>query len=150
MKGPETWVLVADAARARLLRADRTERRFHLIREEAHAASRAKAGELMADRQGRSFESSHSGSRHALEPDTDPKLVEKRRFSAELADELDAAAAADRFDRLVLVAEPRMLGLLRQELPERVADRLELEIAKDLAGLEGPALDEQLAGLLWP
>ena len=27
----------------------------------------------------------------------------------------------------VLVAEPRMLGLLRQELPERVLDRLERE-----------------------
>jgi protein required for attachment to host cells len=150
MKGPETWVLVADAARARLLRADRAGRSFHLVREEAHPTSRVKAGELMADRQGRSFDSSHSSSRHAMEPGTDPKRVEKRRFSAQLAQELDEAAAADRFDRLVLVAEPRMLGLLRQELPERVLARLDLEIAKDLAGLEGPALDERLAGLLWP
>jgi protein required for attachment to host cells len=150
MKGPETWVLVADAAKAKLLRADRAARRFHLVREEEHQASRAKAGELMADRQGRSLDSSHTGSRHAMEPGTDPKRVEKRRFAASLIDELDAAAVADRFDRLVLVAEPRMLGELRRALPEHVAARLDRQLAKDLARLEGPQLEKRLAELLWP
>jgi protein required for attachment to host cells len=149
MKGPETWVLVADASRARLLRADRAARCVHLIREEEHAASRAKAGELMADRQGRSLDSSHTGSRHAMEPDTAPKRVEKRRFAALLMDELDAAAASGGFDELVLVAEPRMLGELRKVLSDRVAARVGREVAKDLAGLEGPLLEKRLVELVW-
>lgn len=149
MRGAETWVLVADAARARLLRADRAERRFHLLREETHDAGRAKAGEIMADRPGRSLDSSRTGARHAMEPDTDPRRVEQHRFAALIARALAAAEASGRFDELVLVAEPRMLGELRQALPERVAARVSREIGKDLAGLDAPELEGRLAGLLW-
>ena len=66
-----------------------------------------------------------------------------------LMEELDAAAAADGIDRLVLVAAPQMLGELRNVLSERVAARVEREFAKDLAGLEGPALEQRLVELVW-
>jgi protein required for attachment to host cells len=64
-------------------------------------------------------------------------------------DELDPAAASGGFDELVLVAEPRMLGELRKVLSDRVAARVEREIAKDLAGLEGPLLEKRLVELVW-
>ena len=53
MSGKVVWVLVADGASARLLRADSASRRLELLREAAHAASRARVGDLTTDRLGR-------------------------------------------------------------------------------------------------
>ena len=85
-----------------------------------------------------------------MEPDTELKRAELRRFVHRLASELDAAALADSFDQLVIVAADRVLGELRNALPPRVAARICQEIDKDLAGLEGAQLVERLAPVLWP
>jgi protein required for attachment to host cells len=144
----ETWVVVADAARARILRLERASGRLEALAEERHDESRAKASELMADRPGRSLDSSHAGGRHAMEPHTDPKAVERQRFARQLAAELDRAAQAGRFQDLVLVAAPGMLGELRAALSDHVATRVRQEIGKDLAGLELPQLQAHLVPLL--
>lgn len=144
------WILAANAAAAHLFRADRVARRLELVRSEPHEAGRAKPSERLTDRPGRSFDSTRAGGRHAMEPDTDPRRAELHRFALQLATELDEAAAADRFARLVLVAPPRVLGELRHALPDRVAARVEREIDKDLAGLEPRRLEQALAELLWP
>jgi Protein required for attachment to host cells len=57
MAKTETWVLVADAAGARVLRADAETRRLELLRTYPHEEGRAKPSDLVADRPGRSFES---------------------------------------------------------------------------------------------
>ena len=49
-------VLVANAAGARMLRADAETRKLELLRSYPHLAGRAKAGDLVTDRPGRSFE----------------------------------------------------------------------------------------------
>ena len=145
-----TWVLVADAAGARLLRADAASRSLAVERTYRHEAGRARPSELVEDRPGRSFDSSHAGGRHAMEPDTDLKRAELRRFVRELAGVLDEAAAADRFDELVVCAGPQLLGELREALPPRVTARVRHELGKDLAGLDVPQLAPHLAPVLWP
>lgn len=145
-----TWVLVADAAGARVLRADAVARRLELVRTFRHEEGRMKPGTLVTDRPGRSFDSSHAGGRHAMEPDTDLKRAELQRFVRELADELDAFAADDSFDDLVLVAGPRLLGELRRALPDRVAGRVRDTIGKDLGRLELPELMPHIEAVLWP
>src|SRR5262249_37110282 len=109
MRKRETWLLVADAAEARLLRLDAAEGGLEVVEELQHVESRTKAGELLSDRQGRTFDSSHVGGRHAMEPRTDPKAIERQRFARQLATALGRAAEAQRFQELVLVAEPTML-----------------------------------------
>jgi protein required for attachment to host cells len=146
----ETWVVVADGAGARLLRAHRPTRRLELLREERHPEGRAKPSDLVSDRPGRSLDSSHAGQRHAMEPDTDPRRVELHRFVQHLARELEAASSAAAFDSLVLVAAPRVLGELRSVLPPSVAGRVEQEVAKDLAGFDLKDLEKHLAPFLWP
>ena len=150
MTTPEVWVLVADAAGARVLRADRAEHRLELLRTHTHPAGRAKPSERVTDRAGRSFDSTHAGGRHAMEPDTDLRRAELRRFAHQLASELDQAAVSGSFDQLVIVAGDRMLGELRDALPQRVKARVRQEIGKDLAGLEIHPLTEHLAPDLWP
>lgn len=146
----ETWVLVTDAADARLFRADRSDGRLELLREERNERGRAKGRDLLADRPGRTFDSSGLGGRHAMEPDTDPRRVERHRFALHLAAELDTAASAGKYDALVIVAPPAMIGELRGALSSHVTERLEHEIAKDLAGFDLPELEARLADLLRP
>ncbi|MDN3721966.1 host attachment protein [Roseibium salinum] len=55
-------------------------------------------------------------------------------------------AAAD-FDRLVIIAEPRMLGLLRDALPAPLKSVVNAEIAKDLSNLPAAELYTAIAGL---
>ena len=85
MAAKEVWVLVADAAGARVLRAHREDRRLEPLRTYSHPEGRAKPSDLVSDRPGRSFESGHTGARHAMEPDTELKRAELRRFVHRLA-----------------------------------------------------------------
>ena len=149
MAKKETWVLVADAAGARLLRADAETHRLELLRTYPHEEGRAKPSDLVVDRPGRSFDSSRTGGRHAMEPDTDVKRAELRRFVHELAGELDEAALTNKFDDLVVVAGPRLMGELRRALPDQVAIRIRHEIGKDLASLDVPQLTTEVGCVLW-
>jgi protein required for attachment to host cells len=144
----ETWVLVADAARSYLLRLDPSASHLHLLSHMKHDASRAKASELLSDRQGRTFDSSHVGVRHAMEPRHDPKRAEQQRFARQLAHEVDKAALASRFQELVLVAPPSMLGDLRAALSDRARQLVQREVDSDLAGLDLPELQRRLVALL--
>jgi protein required for attachment to host cells len=85
-----------------------------------------------------------------MEPDTELKRAELRRFVHRLASELDAAALTDSFDQLVIVAADRVLGEMRSALSPRVASRISQQIEKDLAGLDDAQLAERLAPVLWP
>jgi protein required for attachment to host cells len=150
MPEQETWVLVADGARARLLRADVRARRLETLREEESAAARAKTSDLMSDRPGSAFESRSLGKRSAMEPPTDPKQLEKQRFARHLAALLEEAESKGRFERLVVVAAPQTLGDLRAELPPAVLSRVDAEIDKDLTWVEPAELGRHLAPILWP
>ena len=131
MPDNETWVLVADGARARLLRVDHQARRLETLRKEDSAAARGKSAELVSDRPGRAFESSASAKRSAMEPQTDPKQLEKQRFARHLAGLLGEAESQGRFERLVVVAAPQTLGDLRAELSLAVRSRVDAELDKD-------------------
>ncbi|BCX17967.1 MAG: host attachment protein [Geminicoccaceae bacterium] len=126
------WVVVADGARARIFQGDPKVGGLELVMPELVGRAREKGTELLADRPGRSVDSSHVGNRHAMEPSTDPKEVEKERFARELASTLEAAANEGRFARLMLVAPPKMLGELREVLAEKVKEKIVKEVDKDL------------------
>ncbi len=145
MRTPETWVLVADGAEARFFRVDRAERRLELVREAASARSREKTSEIVSDRQGRAFSSSGPGQRSGMEPHTDPQRYEKESFARELAQMLREAVVQGQVERLVLVAAPRTLGDLRALMPAQVAEKVGLEIDKDLVRLDQAQLEKQLA-----
>ena len=82
--------------------------------------SRLRSRDLKSDKPGRSYSSSRSGVRHALEPPHDYHKLEKHRFMATLATTLDTACSRREFDDLVLVAPRRSLGELRGLLSKRV------------------------------
>ena len=67
------------------------------------------------------------GARSAFEP-TDNHQREEDRLAVEAADQLRARALAGDFDKLIVVAPPRMLGELRKHYHKEVEARLIDEI----------------------
>ncbi|HUC63363.1 MAG TPA: host attachment protein [Alphaproteobacteria bacterium] len=126
-----TWILVADATRARVLKDEgrgaglepALDRGFHHPLEPVH--------EMGSERPGHGHQSANAG-RFAIEPRADWARAEHRHFADELSHALEAHARAKDFDRLVLIAPSRMLGELRHALGRDARALLHGEIAKDL------------------
>ncbi|WP_421999342.1 host attachment protein [Reyranella sp.] len=151
-KPARIWIVVADGARARFLALDTGTSKLVPAgpADLVSPRSRQRPRDLVSDRPGRSFSSSRSGARHALEPPHDPHKLEKHRFMEVLADALDEACGRRAFDDLILVAPRRSLGELRSLLSKRVQDRIGHEVAKDLAGEPPSRLRRRLVSLLGP
>lgn len=62
-----------------------------------------------------------------------PKELADNRFAKVIVDGLSDACRRNRFDRLVLIAGPHMMGLLRANLNAPLSDVLIGEIPKDLS-----------------
>ncbi|MGD9805337.1 MAG: host attachment protein [Hyphomicrobiaceae bacterium] len=132
MKSIRTWILIADAGRARVVENLGPGKGVYPVDGLAsESALPSSTHEIVADRQGRSFESS-SATRHPMSPPTDPREQLKRSYLEMIADQLDAQLQADAFDRLIVVAPPTALGMLRQAFSSRVSAAIAGELAKDL------------------
>jgi protein required for attachment to host cells len=129
------WVLVCDAARARLFDVHEDGTPWHLIERFEHEASRSRASELVGDHSGRGSPQGGSVHHNALAPASSPKEVEEGHFAHELATMLDQALRSKRFRRWVLVAPPRFLGMLRGEITHELAKHLVTTVDKDLSRL---------------
>ena len=144
-KRKRVWVAVVDGKRARCFRLGGSGQLEPVPQGTFDSATLGRrTSELVSDRAGRSFASSRSGTRHAMEPPRDPRKLEKHRFAARFTAFLDAALADDQFDRCVLVAPPRSLGELRGLMSASLKERIWKEVAKDLAGLPAEALATML------
>jgi protein required for attachment to host cells len=147
-----TWIVVADGVRARFLTASEDGSRLIPARDTDMVApmNRRPSRDLKSDKPGRSYSSSRSGVRHALEPPHDYHKLEKRRFTAAVAKALEEASEGKAFDRLVLVAPRRSLGELRGLLSDRVKAQIDQEIAKDLTNETASRLWRHLQPLMRP
>ncbi len=130
-----TWVLVADRQRARLLELDSDGETLTELEDLVHPEARARARDLVDDRRGR--EAGEWG-RQTFEPETLPRDKETGQFVHDIGERLQEAMNRRAFDRLVLCAEPRLLGRLRHGLPEQVMSRVDGELGKDLAAIRRP------------
>ncbi|MBK9260149.1 MAG: host attachment protein [Polyangiaceae bacterium] len=116
-KPRKTFVLVADASRARLYEKPDSTSKLVLLEEFEHPEARAKNLDLMADKPGRRSAPAGTGpGRSAQEYRTEPKEVEAEKFARELAQRIADHFDAHVFDDLVIAAPPKFLGLLRATL----------------------------------
>ncbi|MBX6322452.1 MAG: host attachment protein [Rhodospirillaceae bacterium] len=140
-KRKTTWIIVADGSRGRILSNAGPGTGLSLVAEHEAPQARAHTAELGSDRPGRTADSM-TPARHAMEPRVDWQRQEKERFVARLAEEI--AAARERYDRLVLVAPPRVLGELNRRLDEATRARIVGTLAKDLTWVPLPELAPHL------
>lgn len=131
MKPTITWIVLADGAHARFV--EHRGPNSRLIEHTGLALSRepVRAGDINSDRPGRAFATSGRG-RSAMEPPTDPVAKLEADFMRQVAKSLGEALAANKFDRLIVVAAPQALGDLRKALPAAVAAKVTAELPKDL------------------
>jgi protein required for attachment to host cells len=134
-----TWILVADGARAILMRNDGSapKPKFTLISryQQANPATH----EQGTDRPGRTNDSSTHKS--AMEP-TDWHQLAEDRFVHEIAGILSAAYHRHEFDALIIAAPPVALGEMRKALPDQIREHVLSEINKDLTHLPVHELEQ--------
>jgi protein required for attachment to host cells len=129
-----TWILVAHNAGARCFENGGPGKGIELIEEIGHPEGRQSEGELQADRPGRSFQRNSGDTRRsAMSP---PQSAQERivaDFAGTLASRLQQARVSGKLDRLVLVAPPKLLGLLRSALDAPTAHCVVGSLDKNLA-----------------
>ena len=132
MRPARTWIVVADSARARIFLTDRHDQDWELVEALEHPEARAHTPELVTDMP-------------AMESGELPKEYEAKVFARQLGRRLERAFDAHEFRRLVLVAPPEMMGLLRLSLEPPVAATVTAEITKDLSQLRQDELEDRIA-----
>lgn len=147
MKRKKTWILVANGAYARIIRQlEAGDKNGTLLEDLVLEVDHKQLREIMSDRPGRSF-ASQGRRRSAMEYASDPVHEQEARFAHTLIEELERHYANHGFDQLVIIAEPRMLGALRQKLSGVLRPTVVKEIARDLTKLPKPELMEAVSKL---
>lgn len=126
----EAWVLIADGEKALFLKniTDEEDPNLEVVRKEEQ--DNPKDIEQSANRPGR-MQDTGVQQRSAMD-DTDWHELAKERFADDLADLLYKQAHKHRFEKIVLVAAPKILGELRKTIHKEVADKVIAEVPKTL------------------
>lgn len=113
------------------------------MKEIEHPQGRAKGRDLLTDAPGRTKQSA-SPTRPAMDPTTEPHEVESERFARSIAGLLETGLAENAYQRLLLIAPPHFLGLLRGALSPNVAKHVERTLDKDYTALVARELAERV------
>ncbi len=138
-----TWILVSDAARARLFESPGNPASLTLLQQWEHPESRYKAGELGADRH--STVTTATGIHGGISQQHSPKDIEIEHFARNIVEHLNMHAAKKIFDRLVLVAPPHFLGLLKKLLNGTAQQMLSATVDKDYTHISDHDMPTALA-----
>lgn len=134
-----TWVVTADRAGARLLERNGDMREgYEIIEEVDHPEGRLRDTEIDTDRSGSSRTGrgtgGHASVQHTMGGSNSGTAHDRmaQMFAKSIADKLHHARGSGRFSRLVLAAEPRFLGMLRDSLDAPTARCVVGSISKNL------------------
>ena len=131
-------IVVADEGEARFYDATRREGRLQEVGRLEDPAARLHDRDFKSDRPGRVFDHAPGTGRrgavphHAVGGESRPHKHESELFALRIAQQLERAHEEKGFDRIVLMAGPAFLGLLRQALPKSLRSMVVAEVHKDL------------------
>jgi protein required for attachment to host cells len=125
-----SWVIVADGQRALFLRNDGDEVYPNLRTDTVLEHDNPPTREQGTDRPGRLADTPDQH-RSAL-AETDWHQVEQEKFLGGVADLLKEGVHSGRYGKIVLVAPPEALGILRKALDRQVLEHVIAEVGKDL------------------
>ncbi len=106
------------------------------------------ARELTSDLPGRAFDSAGQG-RHIMESEVGPRQQAVIDFSQFLAKRLEKARLHRELQRLVLVAPPDFLGLMRKAMGAELQRLVVLELDRNFVKLSPKELRERLPERLY-
>ena len=123
------WVVVCDSGKALILRNAGDEMFPNLQTVESHEEFSPRTSEQGTDRPGRVHESAGVGRSGVSQ--TDWHEQQERHFLQSLAERLDRAVRERETERLIVIAPPRALGVLREAYSANLRKAVKEEIAKD-------------------
>ena len=136
-------ILVGDGQKALFLRNRGSAQRIDLVVERILEQENPATREQGTDRPGRSI-ASVGVARSAME-EADWHHIAKERFANEIAKALYHHAHANLFERLIIIAPPKILGKLRKAFHPEVLERIAAEIPKELTSHPVPEIGKLIA-----
>jgi len=141
-----TWILVADSSRAKIFIAETSTSPLEEIEALDHPEGRQHEQLLTSDLPGRNAGS--ASSRHALDDETPPKQQEAIGFAKKITKRLDEARKDHLYGRLIIVAAPAFLGLLRENINADIKKIVTWELDKNLTNESKDTIREHLPKVL--
>ncbi len=137
-----TWIVVASRDEVRIFsRVGRAH--LKLERDIGNPLGRLKNQDLVSDKSGAADDNRFRG-RPAYSTEESPKERALKDFYREVCDLLDHARSTHQFSSLVLIAEPRLLGYLRDMVSKNVERAVAQTIAKDLSAERDLEIESRL------
>jgi len=125
-----TWILVADSSRARLFKAE-AHSTITEMEDLAHPAGRLHEQDLSSDLPGKDSDKTGTA-KHSFQDKVEPKQQEAINFAKQIAKHLEASYNAKKLERLMVIAAPSFLGLLRDQFSEEINKQVCFELDKNL------------------
>jgi len=142
----KNWLVIANAARARVLEESNKPGRYVHVADLVHPQSRQKGISLVDDRPGHAHAEGVGLAGTSFAPRTDPHERERDRFAREVARRLDEGIAAHGCAGLVLVASSPFLGRLKAHLGAQARKAVVRTLDADYTALGDRELAARLAG----
>lgn len=139
----QSWVVVCDGAKALFLRNEGDAQLLNLSVVETLDQSNQKDRELGTDRPGRTFQTMAAG-RSAME-ETDWHAAAEADFLKSVAEKMSTMAYAKDMEKVLVVAPPKALGLMRPYYSKSLQDILSAELPKDLVKMPVDQIERHLA-----
>jgi protein required for attachment to host cells len=143
-----TLIIVADRGRARFFRVTPEQGRLTALGDLVNYSLWQHARELAGDRQGRGMSRFHT-SRVGLGDDSFYKRRSAGRFARLVAGAAFARGALDKVDRLCVMADPELMGLLRPYLAAHRPRMRILETVKNLTHAGQEEISSHLPREVW-
>jgi protein required for attachment to host cells len=137
------WVVVCDGVKALFLRNDGNAEKLNLVTLSVDFQPEPAAHDMGSDRPGRVHQS-QGDSRSAIET-PDMHDAAEAQFLVGVAAQIDHAVQEHKVKKLVLIAPPKALGILRQNLAPASKAVIIHELGKDLARLPIPEIERHLS-----
>lgn len=138
------WVIVADRSRARIFETDLNFNGLREVEDLLNPEGRLDDADLRHDAKGRFYGKGERHQAHTAEPPVSQQEHDEEKFSRDVMELLTRGCDAKRYQRLVMIAPPEFLGLLRKQLPERVEQHITRQIDSDISNLPLQQIDDYL------
>lgn len=144
------WIVSANTGRARIFAESKPDGALQEVDSLVNTSARMRANEKYSDRIGplAAGQSSHNTGgalpSTQYEPQQTPEEREAESFARDVSARLLAGFRAGQFQKLVLVAAPRFLGVLRSILDPELKPLVRLELDKDYTQSNAQQLRAQL------
>lgn len=139
----QTWVVVAESSRARIFALAGLQSPLREVEDLVNPEGRAHERDLISDRPGRTMDSTGQ-QRHSKQAQISPKEQRVINFARTLAERIEHARTQGAFQRLILVAAPEFLGLLRGNLGDVTRQCITREIHKNFVRKDEQTIRESL------